>query len=307
MALRPDKRYQSVAEMSNDLKKVLAALPAPQTQAAPPRQVDPHSTQPDLQQLYEAVQAAKEQAVYNAATDPPAQVRPTVTCPRCGAIITDKAAYCRVCGTPLPPQGRNTPSSGASTASSHGAQSPAISERASSFDARALAEEETMEIQPQKQAQAQWQHSPGASAPPSVLPPALQTHTSHYSQDFSQPSGNGAIAPSSPPLAQIVLPSPGMPNTRHTASGQQSANKRPAARAGLPVWLFLLGVIILLVLVAVLLLLLTHHNTKDSESFLALASMGAFDERNATVTAAPALFWVWACCAGIAATAGFSQ
>jgi len=301
MALRPDKRYQSVAEMSNDLKKVLAALPTPQPQPAPPRQVDPHSTQPDLQQLYEAVQAAKEQAAHNA--DPPAQVKPAVTCPRCGAIITDKAAYCRVCGTPLPPQGGNTPPSGASTASNQSVQNPSMPKQASSFDDRALAEEETMEIQPQKQARRQ--QSPGLSAPPSVLPPALQTHTSHYSQDFSQPSGNGAIAPSSPPLAQIVLPSPGMPNTHHTASGQQSANKRPAARAGLPVWLFLLAVIILLVLVAVLLLLLTHHSTQENESFLAW--MGAFYERNAIVTAAPAPSWLWACCAGIAATAGFSR
>jgi len=311
MALRPDKRYQSVAEMSNDLKKVLAALPAPQTQTAPPRPVDPHSTQPDLQQLYEAVQAAKEQAAHNAATDPPAQVRPTVTCPRCGAIITDAAAYCRVCGAPLPPQGGNTPSSGASTASSQRAQSHAISERASSFDARALAEEETMEIQPQKQAQARRQHSPGTSAPPSVLPPALQTHTSPYSQDFSQPSGNGAIAPPSPPSAQIVLPPPGVSslNTHHASSAQQSASgkNRPAARAGLPVWLFLLVVVILLVLAAVLLLLLTHHSAQDNESFLALASMGAFYERNAIVTATPAPSWVWACCAGIAATAGFSR
>ncbi len=301
MALRPDKRYQSVAEMSNDLKKVLAALPVSHPQPVPPRQVDPHSTQPDLQQLYEAVQAAKEQAAHNA--DPPAQVKPTVTCPRCGAIITDTAAYCRVCGTPLPPQGGNTPPSGASTSSNQSAQNPSMPKQASSFDDRALAEEETMEIQPQKQARRQ--HSPGLSAPPSVLPPASQTHTSHYSPDFPQPSGNGATAPSSPPSAQMVLPSPQMPNTHHTASGQQSANKRPAARAGLPVWLFLLVVILLLVLVAVLLLLLTHHSTQDNESFL--ASIGVFYERNAVVTAAPAPSWLWACCAGIAATAGFSR
>src|SRR6266568_1787024 len=62
MAMKPKERYQSVADLSNDLKRVVAALPAATpAQTAPARPIDPHSTQPDLPGIYEAVQAAKEQ------------------------------------------------------------------------------------------------------------------------------------------------------------------------------------------------------------------------------------------------------
>src|SRR6266568_6569473 len=58
MAMKPKDRYQSVAEFTNDLRIVLAALP---TSTQPPptgsgRSIDPHSTQPDLQFIFEALQ-----------------------------------------------------------------------------------------------------------------------------------------------------------------------------------------------------------------------------------------------------------
>lgn len=105
MAMRPRDRYQSVADIANDLKKVIGALPPQQ----PPnhRPVDPHSTQPDLPMLYETLQAAKENAAGesgNTSTAPmgsPSVPPPTDTCPRCNAPLMAKAAFCPQCGTPL--------------------------------------------------------------------------------------------------------------------------------------------------------------------------------------------------------------
>lgn len=114
MAMKPQDRYQSVTELSRDLKIVLKALPASTT---PPvvkgRPVDPHSTQPDLPMLYEALQAAPEanQATPAQATPGPGAQHPApgqagLRCPRCGTELARMAPYCPRCGNPLntPPQ-----------------------------------------------------------------------------------------------------------------------------------------------------------------------------------------------------------
>jgi serine/threonine protein kinase len=105
MATRPRDRYQNVADFANDLKKVAAALPAP---TPPQRPVDPHSTQPDLPMLYEALQAAKENKANatDSSTSPIGKPSPSTspardTCPRCQAPLTSSAAYCPQCGTSL--------------------------------------------------------------------------------------------------------------------------------------------------------------------------------------------------------------
>jgi serine/threonine protein kinase len=107
MATRPRDRYQNVADFANDLKKVMVALPAP----IPPstqRPIDPHSTQPDLPMLYEALQAAKENKANTteSSTSPIGSPSPSTppardTCPRCHAPLTSSAAYCPQCGTSL--------------------------------------------------------------------------------------------------------------------------------------------------------------------------------------------------------------
>ena len=99
MAMRQKDRYPTVAEFSNDLRQVMAALPAP-----PVRPIDPNSTQPDLPMLYEAIQRAKENAdqtspdAANQPVSPPAQ---TLLCPRCGSPLVQKASYCPGCGSSL--------------------------------------------------------------------------------------------------------------------------------------------------------------------------------------------------------------
>ncbi len=98
MALKPRDRYQYVADFANDLKSVIALLPA-SLPPTPPK--DLHSTQPDLPELYDAIVAAKEQA--NQGTPPvPTQPMPaSTTCPRCGNMLAQNAVFCPRCGTSL--------------------------------------------------------------------------------------------------------------------------------------------------------------------------------------------------------------
>ncbi len=115
MAMRPQDRYQSVADLSRDLKSVLKALPASTIPVVVKgRQIDIHSTQPDLPMLYEALQTVPDasQAAPVPASPTPGQSTPPVSpmsaqtrglrCPHCGAELTRLAPYCPQCGGPLP-------------------------------------------------------------------------------------------------------------------------------------------------------------------------------------------------------------
>lgn len=103
MAMKPKDRYQSVADFSQDLRRVLKALPAstipPQVNGRP---VDPHSTQPDLPMLYEAMQSTQAASQAAQPTPPPASTPASNRCPRCGADLSRFAPYCSRCGNPLP-------------------------------------------------------------------------------------------------------------------------------------------------------------------------------------------------------------
>lgn len=112
MAMRPQDRYQTVAELSRDLKIILKALPASTIPVAVKgREVDIHSTQPDLPMLYEALKTVPDasQAApvpVSPTSEPPvspmAAQTPGLHCPRCGATLTRQAPYCPQCGNPLP-------------------------------------------------------------------------------------------------------------------------------------------------------------------------------------------------------------
>jgi hypothetical protein len=109
MAMKSKDRYQSVADLEQDLKKIILQLPATQQKATGSRSVDPHSTQPDLPMLYEAIQAAKEKAANQDSgvqTPPPRQSPPAGPqhCPRCSTVVNPQATYCPRCGSTLTPQ-----------------------------------------------------------------------------------------------------------------------------------------------------------------------------------------------------------
>jgi serine/threonine protein kinase len=110
MAMKPKERYQSVAEMSNDLKLVVQSLPLsiqPSTTNST-RTIDPHSTQPDLPQLFESMQSAQaandQSSQASSASEPSPHPQPSVTpvsltrCPRCNAEIRRQATFCPQCG-----------------------------------------------------------------------------------------------------------------------------------------------------------------------------------------------------------------
>ncbi len=118
MALKARERYQFVAEFASDLRRVFMGLsPSSPT----PRNVNVHSTQPDLSELYDALQQAKDERAQQQAgqqssqghIEIPASPAPSTsaapasnkqfTCPRCGLVLTSQAAFCPRCGTPLSP------------------------------------------------------------------------------------------------------------------------------------------------------------------------------------------------------------
>jgi hypothetical protein len=114
MAMKPKERYQSVSEMSHDLKLVLSSLltsmQLPSTFSARP--IDPHSTQPDLPQLFENMQnnqagkdqSSRDSSPVNPLQQPqPSQISSIQThCPRCNAELRRQAAFCPQCGLSLP-------------------------------------------------------------------------------------------------------------------------------------------------------------------------------------------------------------
>src|SRR5947209_20251927 len=87
---------------------VIAALSAPSAPSVTPRAIDPNSTQPDLPQIYEAIESTKGQAnsspastTPNPQTPPNAPAAEALTCPHCGAPIVKQASFCPRCGSSL--------------------------------------------------------------------------------------------------------------------------------------------------------------------------------------------------------------
>ena len=98
MALKPKERYAYVGDFANDLKKVAQMIPAPPP--PPSRPIDPHSTQPDLPGLYDAIQEARENARQNPPSSPSQQPGTAGrVCPRCGTALQGQATYCPNCGS----------------------------------------------------------------------------------------------------------------------------------------------------------------------------------------------------------------
>ena len=100
MAMRPKDRYQFVADFMNDLKRVIDTL-ASEVKPTP----NPYSTQPDLPQLYEAMQNAKvmeSQHIQNVPQTPNSTYSFAPHCPQCNATLMANATFCPNCGMSLP-------------------------------------------------------------------------------------------------------------------------------------------------------------------------------------------------------------
>jgi serine/threonine protein kinase len=115
MALKPKDRYQHVADFANDLKQIMKALPQPTPPPGTSRPIDPNSTQPDLAELYDAIQAAKDKNNQGGPgmqmssppspsmqkTAPAASTAISNPCPRCGLPIVQQSTFCPRCGASL--------------------------------------------------------------------------------------------------------------------------------------------------------------------------------------------------------------
>lgn len=268
MAMRPRDRYQTVAEFSNDLRRVVAALSTASAPTSPPaRPVDPNSTQPDLPLLYDAIQKAKESAAQgtqgtpDVAANPPVQSPKPVetaatvnTCARCGATLLPKAAFCPSCGTAV-----NNPSiKGPANTVMKEAGSPVskapVQHVSSSHD---VSLDKTMVITPQSQVQSHIQ----SQAQVQTFKPSTNNHDAHtasttpVAQVAPSPKVMQHAAVSTVPPASMVSPVATIPPVA-------PVNNQPDKTGGFTLDLrivIMVAVALLLVVIAILIMLSISH------------------------------------------------
>jgi serine/threonine protein kinase len=247
MAMRQKDRYQTIAEFSNDLKKVAAALPAPPSTPTP-RPLDPNSTQPDLPFLYETIQRAKENAdqaspgeTSNPSLQPSAHPSPTLVCPRCGAPLLQRSSYCPSCGSSL------SNVFNASTPITEPDQKNNKTSQSAKSPARDTSLEATMIITQQAQSQAmvltyQPNQQKSAANPATNPSQAGKMPQQNVQVQHSSATNNTVISPAAP-----LAPQTGKPHSK-------------APGSNLPLRLFIVAVIVvLLVLLAIIILILISH------------------------------------------------
>lgn len=228
MAMRPKDRFQFVADFANELRMVMQTLPPALLQPAPstPPPVDPHSTQPDLQGVYDTIQAAKEQQAN--------QINPTTSesCPRCSSPLAPNALFCPRCGTQLRPSQvqQNVPPRGQSL---HGQGMPDLSDEA------------TMIVQYPQSSQAILHQQP----PPSPQKPSPGTS---QAMRFVQSGPHAAaVAIQAPPQPPPVQPF-NVPDTQPGNVRKSSFSMK---------WVIIVSIILLLLLALMVFLIIQMRST----------------------------------------------
>lgn len=236
MAMKPKDRYQSVAELSHDLRLVLAALQSspPTPPAGAPRPVDPHSTQPDLPMLFESLQnpqqgSAQQGQSSQTPEQQPSPFKAAFQCPRCGKELIRPAAFCPHCGAVLniqPPKNaqQTTPSAYPSSAPAKAVQNKTIIAQ----DAPVMEDDQTILSIPHS--------SPGSSSGQRTSTPARTPAPTTPEQTKNTP---GATPPASQftMLSASPLQAPARPflQNSHTQPDTSSAVKTTlAARTPAP-------------------------------------------------------------------------
>ncbi len=218
MALKPKDRYQLVADLAYDLRQVVIALSpssTPPTSPKPP--VDPNSTQPDLSELYDALQDAQDkrnQGLGDGSSGKQPVLPPNVaniTCPRCGTSLAPRAVFCTYCGMSLskptnqPPSNQqakmhNVPGRDITAERTHITsldemkEAIAVKPRGAHVEMMVSAFPPYNPVQPQ---QSHLQHLQKLAPPQSVQPPHIgpqvigprgQSHNPQHMQQAPQPS-----------------------------------------------------------------------------------------------------------------------
>ena len=334
MEMKQKDRYQSVADFSNDLRMVLAALPSstqpPSTR--PPRNVDPHSTQPDLPLLYEELQNVRgntEPTSTDTAATPGSQTpssAPTLNrCPYCNSPLPRQAPFCPNCGsaltnistpnpvTPLPvtpdPHSNNPRAMGPNTPVSQDAFGEA-----------------TIVVTPPV--------SKSSGAAPSLRTQAssarpLADFTNQKRQSSNSPVQNLALSPppqapprpfiqakSSPPIIADALPQ--VPPPGSAAPVNNSAKHAVDSKGSRKIFIVLaiiIAVILLAIIISILLVTGKAHSHQTAaplyEQLYSVKAQVSTYERNVsyciTSSIAPALAGIRSCGSGISTTPRFTE
>lgn len=244
IALKPKDRYQYVADFANELHRILNALPTPPQ--SPTGGTSPYSTQPDLPQLYEALQAARENAKQGEDVHSPApqQTSQTITCPRCGATLASQAAFCPRCGTSLSnPQPDNVAKAQPQN--------------------RDIAGEQTMLVNPARENK----KTPGSStqhpaqAERSAIPPSSPTNQPMAQAQSHAATATAARTSSTAQTQNNNDGSSGNTGQKRT-SGNSKNSKQNLSLSSLNIKVVIaLVVIVVLLIVVILILGLAHHRT----------------------------------------------
>jgi len=299
MAMKQKDRYPSIAEFGNDLRKVVAALPAQIASTPPPaRPSDPNSTQPDLPLLYEAVQAAKANADQSSSTAVPDQPTQPMTCPRCGTALVQQATFCPGCGSALNSLFKgNTPEPG----NIHKASSQ---NKPSAHD---FSLDQTMVIKPQAKVQTQAQ---------------VQTST----PTIPKPKPEFYPSTKTPPGVNMV-PSPSMKqrqNTSTTGNPPQVSSVRPGTSGNPParttgftiqprtIIILAVVLVILIVILLVLLFIIRNHTNQALHNMNpGFVTQVMHHERTFSFSGVafttPVATGIWTCGPGASPTAGVAE
>lgn len=239
MELTPKDRYNSVIDFARDLQRVAKTLPTtsppPPSPHTPSRSFDPNSTQPDLQEVYDAIKAqitkdeASQKQEWAIKTPPLTQNQNTsASCPRCQTPLFGNTSFCSHCGTAL---------------------SNLANTQMANTNIRDISAEQTLLVRPSqlKQAVATHMVKPQMANPLTSSPDQLNRG--------AQPSivAPGLVQVSAPPITQppIYNQQPHLPTPR---------TKKPSSssfKLGLKGALFLMAIFI--ALVAIIITLIIHY------------------------------------------------
>jgi serine/threonine protein kinase len=311
MAMKPKERYQSTADLCNDLKRVLAALPE-STQPPPTgtqRPVDTHSTQPDLPMLFESMQNApvtpdhaSRDTSGGSPSQPTAAPTSTVHCAQCNAEVRPQATFCPQCGNPLanvpkkniaptpPPATTTPPFTTLNTLKPTQGNDNAIP---------GVPAEPTLVVVPKFPLSNANQAGTPKQAPtiaPATRPPIA---AQNMVRPQSKPPANDRIYSPAPqqvlpkPFLQSAVPSSiGMPRDKQAssaASNMQPANIAASSEIPKILYFVVIVLIVVLLIVAIILLVKVGHGSSGSKSdqHYAVMTQVCTYERNISLCVTP--------------------
>jgi serine/threonine protein kinase len=258
MALKPRDRYQYVADLANDLKQVLKALPQPPTPPSSRPGADPHSTQPDLPGLYDALMEAKEQQGKGPVGSQFSFPDAPTDCARCGNQLAPQATFCPTCGTPVASKPANSQPDTAGAAQ------------------KDVSAEQTLLITQKQLHQARAQAVASLPQPSVPAPEAVRSSSPPPAYTAEQQQNQSAFPPMSSQVqvqVQTVRPL-APPRAQNNYAATSSAN---SASAGNFTWnvrlLLMLLVILVLVIIAIVLVVLIQQKQQASSFSLPLATL----------------------------------